>query len=150
MSEGLNTVHLIGNLGADPELRMTQNGHAVLKLRLATTEVYWDKEQKKQERTEWHRVTMWGKRAESLAKYLCKGSRLFVDGRIHTSSYEKEGQKHFSTEIVANNILFCGGRQPATAPMQTDVAFSSPSSTNGGFVRPPLTEVKPEEIDIPF
>ena len=108
MAEGLNKVLLLGNLGADPELKVTQGGQAVLKLRLATTESYLDRNNTRQERTEWHRVTLWGKRAEALAKFLTKGERIFVEGRISTSSYEKDGEKRYSTEIVANNIILAG------------------------------------------
>jgi single-strand DNA-binding protein len=109
MAEGLNKVMLLGNLGADPELKMTQGGQAILKLRLATTESYLDKNNTRQERTEWHSVTMWGKRGEALSRFLQKGERIFVEGRISTSSYEKDGEKRYRTEIVANNIIL-GGR----------------------------------------
>lgn len=110
MAEGLNRVMLLGNLGADPELRVTPGGQAVLKLRLATNESYLDRNNVRQERTEWHRVTVWGRRAEALGKLLAKGDSLFVEGRISTSSYEKNGEKRYSTEIVANNIILAGGR----------------------------------------
>src|SRR5690242_19467245 len=110
MAEGLNRVMLLGNLGADPELRMTPNGQAVLKLRLATSESYLDRNKVRQERTEWHSVVVWGKRAEALAKFLTKGSRIFVEGGLRTSSYDdKEGNKKYRTEIVANNIILSGG-----------------------------------------
>ncbi|HEY1954632.1 MAG TPA: single-stranded DNA-binding protein [Polyangiaceae bacterium] len=109
MAEGLNRVLLLGNLGADPELRVTPGGQAVLKLRLATTESYLDRSNTRQERTEWHRVTVWGKRGEALAKFLTKGDRIFVEGRIQTSSYEKNGEKRYSTDIIANNIILAGG-----------------------------------------
>ena len=108
MAEGLNKVMLLGNLGADPELKMTQGGQAVLKLRLATTETYLDKNQTRQERTEWHSVTMWGKRGEALSKFLQKGERIFVEGSLRTSSYEKNGEKRYSTEINATNIILAG------------------------------------------
>ncbi len=112
MSEGLNKVMLLGNLGADPELRMTSGGQAVLKLRLATSETYLDKEKVRQERTEWHSVTIWGKRAEGLAKILSKGSRIFVEGGLRTSSYDdKEGNKRYKTEVNATNIILNGGGQ---------------------------------------
>jgi single-strand DNA-binding protein len=110
MAEGLNRVMLLGNLGADPELRVTPGGQAVLKLRLATNESYMDRNNVRQERTEWHRVTVWGRRAEALGKILAKGDSLFVEGRIQTSSYEKNGEKRYSTEVVANNIVLAGGR----------------------------------------
>src|ERR1700677_4110809 len=110
MAEGLNRVMLLGNLGADPELRVTPGGQSILKLRLATTESYLDRNNARQERTDWHSVTVWGKRGEALAKILAKGSSLFVEGRIQTSSYEKNGEKRYRTDIVANNIVLTGGR----------------------------------------
>lgn len=106
--EGLNQTFLIGNLGADPELRMTPNGQAVLKFKIATTEVYFDKDKIKQERTEWHRITVWGKRGESLSRILAKGMRVTVIGRIHNSSYEKDGVKQRSSEIVADKVYLPG------------------------------------------
>lgn len=109
MAEGLNKVLLLGNLGADPELRVTQGGQAILKLRLATTETYLDRNNTRQERTEWHAVTLWGKRGEALAKFLTKGERIFVEGSLRTSSYEKDGDKRYRTEIVATNIILAGG-----------------------------------------
>jgi single-strand DNA-binding protein len=109
MAEGLNRVMLLGNLGADPELRVTSGGQSVLKLRLATSETYLDKNRVRQERTEWHSVVVWGKRAEALGKFLTKGSRLFVEGGLRTSSYDdKEGHKRYRTEIVASNIILSG------------------------------------------
>lgn len=110
MAEGLNRVMLLGNLGADPELRMTSGGQAVLKMRLATSESYLDRNRVRQERTEWHAVVVWGKRAEALGKFLTKGTKLFIEGSLRTSSYEdKEGNKRYRTEIVANNVLLTGG-----------------------------------------
>jgi single-strand DNA-binding protein len=110
MAEGLNRVILLGNLGADPELKMTSGGQAVLKMRLATSETYLDRNRVRQERTEWHNVVVWGKRAEALSKFLSKGSRLLVEGGIRTSSYEdRDGNKRYRTDIVANNIVLDGG-----------------------------------------
>lgn len=107
---------LLGNLGADPELRTTPGGQSVLKLRLATTESYVDKNQERQERTEWHSVSIWGKRGEALSRYLTKGSRLLVEGRIQTSSYEKDGVKKYRTEVVADDVYFAGGPPSSRAP----------------------------------
>lgn len=111
MAEGLNKVMLFGNLGADPELRVTPGGQALLKMRLATTESYLDRNNTRQERTEWHSITLWGKRGEALAKFLGKGDRIFVEGSLRTSSYEKNGEKRYRTEVVASNVILAGGRR---------------------------------------
>lgn len=116
MSDGLNKVMLLGNLGADPELRITSGGQAILKLRLATTESYLDRNNARQERTEWHSVTLWGKRGEALAKLLAKGERVFVEGRLETSSYEKDGEKRYRTEVVATNVVLNGRSEQRGAP----------------------------------
>lgn len=110
MAEGLNRVMLLGNLGADPELRFTQGGQAVLNLRLATTESYLDKDRVRKERTDWHNVVIWGKRGEGLAKVLAKGSTIFVEGSLRTSSYDdRDGNKRYKTEVVAQNVILAGG-----------------------------------------
>ena len=112
MSEGFNRATLFGNLGADPELRFTQSGEAVLNIRLATTERYLDRNKQQQERTDWHSVTVWGKRGEALAKILSKGSTILVEGSIRTSSYDdKDGNKRYKTEINAHNIVLAGGKR---------------------------------------
>lgn len=109
MAQGYNRVHLLGNLGADPELRYTQGGQAVLHARLATTESYLDKDKVRRERTDWHNVVVWGKRGEALAKILAKGSSIFVEGSLRTSSYDdREGQKRYKTEVIANNVILAG------------------------------------------
>ena len=133
MAEGLNRVLLFGNLGADPELRVTPGGQAVLKLRMATTETYLDKNNVRQERTEWHRVTLWGKRGEALGKFLTKGDRIFVEGRLQTSSYEKNGEKRYSTEVVATNIILGGGRgRGEGAPMREGGGGGAMARGGGG------------------
>jgi len=111
MAEGLNRVTLLGNLGADPELRVTSNGNSVLNMRLATTESIPGKDGgPRTERTEWHSVTLWGKRAEALSKFLTKGSRILVEGSNRTSSYDdKDGNKRYKTEVNASNVVLCGG-----------------------------------------
>jgi single-strand DNA-binding protein len=109
MAEGLNRAILVGNLGMDPELKFTQGGQAVLRIRLATSESYMNKSGERQERTEWHTVIVWGKRAEALNKILSKGRTIWVEGRIQTRSWEdKDGGKRYSTEINANNIGLVG------------------------------------------
>ncbi len=112
MTDGLNKTLLLGNLGADPELRVTSTGQSVLKLRLATTASYLDKDRVRKERVEWHSVTVWGKRAEALSLFLSKGSRIFVEGELRTSSYEAtDGSgKRYRTEVNAQNIILAGGR----------------------------------------
>lgn len=111
MAEGLNRVMLLGNLGADPELRFTQAGQAVLHLRLATKESYLDKDKQRQERTDWHNVVVWGKRGEALGKILAKGSSIFIEGSLRTSSYDnREGVKVYKTEVIASNVILAGGK----------------------------------------
>lgn len=111
MAEGLNRVMLLGNLCADPELRTTHGGTAVLKMRIATNERYLDKDKTWQERTEFHSAIVWGKRGEALHRFLTKGSSVFVEGSLRTSSYEKDGEKRYKTEIVASNVLLTGGKR---------------------------------------
>jgi single-strand DNA-binding protein len=138
MAEGLNRVMLFGNLGADPELRVTPGGQSVLKLRLATTESYVDKSGTRQERTDWHSITVWGKRGEALSKFLAKGSSIFVEGRIQTSSYDKNGEKRYRTDIVANNIILAGRGRGAGADQGEGGGRSErPYSSGSGGGRTP-------------
>jgi single-strand DNA-binding protein len=109
----VNKVILIGNLGRDPELRYTQGGQAVANFTLATTERFAGRDGgERQERTEWHRVTAWGRTAELCAQYLSKGRSVYVEGRLQTREWEdKEGQKRRTTEVVALSVQFLGGRE---------------------------------------
>lgn len=102
-------------MGGDPELRVTPSGQSVLKLRIATTESYLDRNNTRQERTEWHSITIWGKRGEALSKIIRKGDRLLIAGRIRTSTYEKNGEKRYRTEIVASDVFLSGARRAADA-----------------------------------
>jgi single-strand DNA-binding protein len=122
MTNGLNRVTLYGNLGADPDLRTTGTGIAVLSFRIATTNVYFDKNQEKQERTEWHHVVLFGARAEPLSKLLTKGARVLVEGRLQTSSYEKDGIKRYRTEIIATEICLAGARHSNGAPARASAS----------------------------
>jgi single-strand DNA-binding protein len=110
MSDGMNRVILLGNLGADPELRYTTAGVAVLNVRLATNESYVDRNKEPQERTEWHTVVVWGNRAEGLSRVLTKGAGVLIEGTLRTSSYEKDGQKRYRTEVHARDVFFTGKR----------------------------------------
>lgn len=131
MADGLNRVLLLGNLGADPELRFTQGGQAVLNLRLAINESYLDKDKVRQERTEWVNVVVWGKRGEALAKILTKGSSIFVEGSLRSSSYDdRDGNKRYKTEINANNVVLTGGR--GRGGEESDRPRNSPDG-HGGY-----------------
>ena len=118
----INKVILIGNLGRDPELRYTKDGRAVANFTLATNERWRDRDGNNQERTEWHRIVVWEKQAENCAQYLQKGRSVYVEGRLQTREWEdKEGHKRHTTEIVAQNVTFLGGRgegpgRPSSAP----------------------------------
>jgi len=106
----VNKVMLIGRLGADPEVRYTNTGGAVANFNMATNESWLDKAGQKQERTEWHRIVVWGKLGELCGQYLSKGRQAFVEGRLQTREWQdKEGGKRYTTEVVAQNIQFLGG-----------------------------------------
>lgn len=120
----MNKVILLGNLGADPELRYTNSGVAVLNIRLATTERFKDKQSGEwRDKTEWHDVVLWQARAEAMAKMLHKGSKVLIEGSLQTRSWEdRQGNKRYKTEVAAQNIELCdrreGGAQPQAAQPQ--------------------------------
>lgn len=106
----VNKVILVGNLGRDAELRYTPGGAAVATLNMATTEVWNDKGGQRQEKTEWHRVVLWGKSAESLAEYLTKGKQIYIEGRLQTRQWDdKDGNKRYTTEIRGDKVVLLGG-----------------------------------------
>lgn len=163
MAEGLNRVTLLGNLGADPELRYGQNAEqAVLRLRLATTESYFDKKTNdRKERTDWHNVTVFGKRGEALQKILSKGSTILVEGRLQTSSYDKDGQKHYRTDVIATNIVLTGGRRDGAQQAAAPAAAPAFGAAPRGFAAPKPQPAshdnfddfgpsRPGDDDIPF
>src|SRR5262245_7569057 len=124
---GVNKVILVGNLGANPEMRFTQGGQAVANLRLATTERWNDRNGQKQETIEWHRVVVFGKQAEIVGQYLTKGRQVYIEGRIQTRQWQdQQGQKRYTTEIVAQRVQMLGGRSerspedPAAATIPPD------------------------------
>jgi len=125
----VNKVILVGNLGADPELKYTPSNKAVCNLRVATQEAWKDKSGAKQEKTEWHRVTVWGDMGENCSKYLAKGRSVYVEGRLQTRSYDKDGQKHYATDIIAEKVVFLGGaRGEGAAGGKSDDASPPPIS----------------------
>lgn len=155
MAEGLNRVILLGNLGADPELRMTNGGTAVLNLRLATSETYLDRNKQRQERTEWHRVVIWGRRAEALGKILTKGDRVLVEGGLRTSSYDdRDGNKKYTTEVVATNIVLSGGggagASAGAGGRSRGADMGPPPSGGGGYDDIDYGGSPVDDDDIPF
>lgn len=130
MNDGMNKVILLGNLGADPELRYTTAGVGVLNFRLATHESYVDKNKELQERTEWHTVVVWGPRAEGLARVLTKGTGVLIEGNLRTSSYEKDGQKRYRTEVHAREVCLTGRR--AVAPVAEGAALAGDEGPGPG------------------
>jgi len=133
----VNKVILIGNLGRDPELRYTQGGQGVANFTLATNERWRDKDGNNQERTEWHRIVVWGKTAENCAQYLQKGRSVYVEGRLQTREWEdKDGHKRNTTEVVALNVTFLGNQRGGGGP------GGGPSPESGG--------PEPPADDIPF
>jgi single-strand DNA-binding protein len=142
----VNKVILVGNLGRDAELRYTPGGAAVATLNLATTEVWNDKNQQRQEKTEWHRVVLWGKQAESLQEYLTKGKQIYVEGRLQTRQWDdKDGNKRYTTEIKADRITLLGGGGGGRGG---GMAERGSSSHGGGMDEPPMEPITDD--DIPF
>lgn len=108
---GINKVILVGHLGKDPEVRTLENGTKVATFSLATSESYKDKNGNKVEKTEWHNVVVWRQLAEITEKYVKKGQLLYIEGKLRTRSWEKDGQKHYTTEIVADQMTMLGGKK---------------------------------------
>jgi single-strand DNA-binding protein len=141
---GVNKVILVGNLGANPEMRFTQGGQAVANLRLATTERWTDKGGQRQESTEWHRVVLFGKTAEIAGQYLTKGRQVYIEGRIRTRQWQdQQGQKRYTTEIVANNMTLLGGRGAERGPEDMGATVPPDDTANVDFGGGP-------DDDIPF
>jgi single-strand DNA-binding protein len=119
---GVNKVILIGNLGRDPEIRYTTSGQAVANFTVATTEVRTNKDGKRDEFTEWHRIVAWGRLAEICGEYLSKGKTVYVEGTLRTRTWEdKEGKKRWTTEVVAQNMQMLGGPSGEKSASTSDV-----------------------------
>ena len=150
----VNKVILVGNLGRDAELRYTPGGAAVATINMATTEVWNDKAGQRQEKTEWHRVVLWGKSAESLAEYLVKGKQIYVEGRLQTRQWDdKDGNKRYTTEIKADRITLLGGGGGGAGRSQSmdrgaSIDRGGASVPHGGGDEPPMEPITDD--DIPF
>jgi single-strand DNA-binding protein len=144
MARGINKVILVGHLGADPETRYMPSGSAVTNLRVATSEAWKDKTSgEQQERTEWHRVAMFGRLAEIAAEYLRKGSQIYIEGSLRTRKWQdKDGGDRWSTEVIANEMQMLGGRSDASAPARSGSSQPAADADSG----------PPDEFndDIPF
>jgi len=143
MANSVNKVILVGRLGKDPEVKYTQGGTPVAKFTVATNEVWKDQNGEKQERTEWHNIVAWTKLAEICGQYLNKGSRVYIEGRIQTRSWEdKEKNKRYITEIRADSMVMLSGKSDEARPEKSAAAAAS---SDGGSVEPEITD-----DDIPF
>src|SRR5213596_2862578 len=152
----VNKVILVGNLGRDAELRYTPGGAAVATLNMATTEVWNDKAGQRQEKTEWHRVVLWGKSAESLTEYLTKGKQIYVEGRLQTRQWDdKDGNKRYTTEIRGDRVVLLGGgggRGAAGGGGERSGGGERGGSSGGdyGGGAPPDSSAPLTDDDIPF
>jgi single-strand DNA-binding protein len=145
----VNKEILVGNLGRDAELRYTPGGAAVATLNLATTEVWNDKGGQRQEKTEWHRIVLWGKQAESLQEYLTKGKQIYVEGRLQTRQWDdKDGNKRYTTEIKADRITLLGGGGGGGRSQSVERGGGAAAMSHGGGDEPPMEPITDD--DIPF
>ena len=154
MAKSVNKVILVGNLGKDPEVKYTPSGVAVAKFSLATNERYKDKSGEWQDRTEWHNIIAWQRLAEIVGEYVKKGSKVYVEGRLQTSSWEdkQSGEKKYRTEIVVNDLVLLSGRGDAEGEGRSR---SAGAGSSGMDQRPPHADEAPQEAgisdeDIPF
>lgn len=142
MSRGINKVILVATVGADPTVKYMPSGQAVVNITAATNESWKDKTTgEKKERTEWHRLVFYGRVAEIVGEYVRKGSQLYIEGKLRTRDWEKDGQKHYSTEVIVDTMQMVGGgaksgqpseSRPSTAPEQGGRAPNPANYTNGG------------------
>ena len=129
----VNKVILLGNLGKDPETRYTTGGEAVTNLNIATSETWKDKSGEKQEKTEWHRVVLFGRQAEIAGEYLKKGRSVYIEGRLQTRKYtDKDGVEKYSTEVVGDRMQLIGGAREGGGGGGGDADFSAPAGGSGG------------------
>lgn len=142
----INKVILIGNLGNDPEVRFTPSGSAVANFNIATNESWKDKNGQDQDRTEWHKIVVWGKQAENCGEYLSKGRPVYIEGKLQTREWnDKDGNKRYTTEVVAQTVQFLGGRPGEGGGTGKSYAEAKPSSPSSRSEAPPASD-----DDIPF
>lgn len=149
----VNKVILIGNLGNDPEQRTTSSGKTVTSFRIATSEKWTDQSGQTQEKTNWHNVVVWGKRAEACARYLSKGRRVYVEGKIENRSYEdKEGVTRYVTDIVANEVVFLDAGHSAKVEEKPEAKAEKPEAKAGKKTgkNPPPPPPADDDESIPF
>ncbi len=148
----LNKAMIYGNLTRDPELKALPSGMNICSFSIATNRIFNDRDGKRQEQTDYHNIVVFGKQADTVAKYLQKGSSAYVEGRIQTRSWEKDGHKQYRTEIVADRVQFGprGGSGGGGAPAAASTTGSSTQDDRSGPALPeyPTEEINPE--DIPF
>lgn len=147
---GVNKVIIIGRLGQDPEMKAVGQGATVTRLNVATSETWVGKDGQKQERTEWHRISVWGKLAEICGKYLSKGRQVYVEGRLQTRSWEDNGQKKYSTEIVATTVQFLGSANNETSASAGTSANQSQKGSDFNFADFGPEPTFNQNEDIPF
>jgi single-strand DNA-binding protein len=152
MAKSVNKVILIGNLGKDPELKHTSSGTAVATMTVATNERFKDKSGEWQDRTEWHNVVLWQRLAEIATEYLKKGRSVYVEGRLQTRSWEdKQGQKRYTTEIVASDLVLLGGGRGEDSGSRAPTRGSDfDQSAPGEFDSAPARATEITDDDIPF
>ncbi len=150
MARGINKVILIGNLGRDPETRYSQGGSAVTNFSVATTESWRDRNSgEQQERTEWHNVVCFARLAEIAGEYLRKGSKVYIEGSLRTSSWEQDGQKRYRTEVMARDLQMLDSRG-AAASAPTGFESSEPVAAGASGNAPTLSDANDFDDDIPF
>jgi len=145
---GVNKVILVGNLGKDPEVRTLENGRKVANFSLATSEAYKDKNGERVERTEWHNIVFWGPIAEVIERYVKKGSKIFVEGKLRTRSYEQDGVKKYITEIDGQNMTMLDSKGPGSDTERTYAP--SPSMATTSAISSVSLEDSDESNDLPF
>lgn len=148
MANGVNKVILIGNLGADPEIKNFDSGTVLARIRMATTETYRDRDGNRQDRTEWHNVVLWQRLAEVAEKYLKKGDQIYIEGSLRTRSYEQEGVTKYATEVVGNSMTMLGSRGGGSG--QQSSQQQSQMQGQESKAQEPSGNVPDPEDDLPF